>query len=303
MVIEPSPEHLVWLDGSFLPWGAATMHVSAHHYGYGVFEGVRCYATAQGAAVFRLADHTARLFRSAHILNIEIPSKYPQRLLDDVQLELLRRNDLRDAYLRPFVFYGGTAGLSRNLRGLAVHVAVFALGWRSPAPRSIALRTASYTRAHPNSVLAKAKANGNYMNGMLALQEAESAGADEALLLDQHGFAAETSGSNLFIVRDGVLATPPLEAALDGITRDTVKHLAASFGWSLVERRITRDEIYIADEAFVTGTAAEITAVREIDGRKLRAGAPGPITQRLVSAYSELVRGAGPAGKSWSTSV
>jgi branched-chain amino acid aminotransferase len=312
MISEPKPGHLVWLDGEFVAWQRATMHLSAHHYGVGVFEGVRAYASEGGASVFRLQDHTARLFRSARILNIAIPEECSRERLNEIQLELLRKNGLSDAYVRPFVFYGGTSGLSRNLRGLRVHVAVFALAWcegeqsstsAHARKRPIALRTASFTRVHANSVLSKAKANGNYMNGILALQEAQACGADEALLLDQNGFATETSGSNLFVVRDGRLSTPPLELALEGVTRDTIIELSRSFGWSVTERHLTRDEIYVADEVFVTGTAAEVTPVAELDGRKIRNGLPGPMTERLRAAYGALVRGQGEAHDEWLTRV
>lgn len=304
MVVEPDADHVLWLDGEFVPWRAATMHVTAHHYGYGVFEGVRSYEHEGAVHVFRLQDHTARLFRSAKCLNIPIPPQYDPRRLEEVQLELLRRNHLGDAYLRPFVFYGGTAGLSRNVRGLPVHVAVIALAWRTSEPaRPVALRTSSYTRGHANGVLWKAKANANYMNGMLALQEAQAAGADEALLLDARGFVTETSGSNLFVVRNGVLFTPPLELALEGITRDTVFSLARSFGWTVLEKHLTRDDVYVADEVFVTGTAVEIAAVGQIDGREPMNGAPGPMTRKLRAAYSALVRGRGEQNREWLTRV
>ena len=306
MVIEPTENQVVWLDGEFVPWRTANMHLSAHHYGVGVFEGVRAYAGPHGgSSVFRLHDHTARLFRSAHILNISIPEEFGAEKINDVQIEILRKNDLKSAYLRPFVFYGGTRGLSRSLLGLRVHVAVFALGWRdeTDSSRALKLRTSTFTRAHANSQLSKAKANGNYMNGILALQEAQAAGADEALLLDQRGFATETSGSNLFVVQAGTLATPPLEAALDGITRQTVFALAEELGIRVVEKQLTRDDIYVADEVFVTGTAAEIGAVAELDGRRIRGGAPGPITQRLQASYAAVVRGVDTRHLVWSTVV
>jgi branched-chain amino acid aminotransferase len=293
------------MDGEYVPWRAANMHLSAHHYGVGVFEGVRAYAGERGVSVFRLRDHTARLFRSAHILNIAIPEQFGEEKLNEVQIDIIRKNDLKNAYLRPFVFYGGTTGLSRSLAGLRVHVAVFALGWRDAAdsPRTLKLRTSSFTRAHANSQLSKAKANGNYMNGILALQEAQSAGADEALLLDQRGFATETSGSNLFVLQDGVLVTPPLEAALDGITRRTVIEIASELGIRVLEKQLSRDDIYVADEVFVTGTAAEISAVSELDSRKIRGGAPGPVTRKLQTTYAALVRSADSKHSVWSTAV
>jgi branched-chain amino acid aminotransferase len=301
MLVEPSPNLLVWTDGAFVPWAEATMHLSAHHHGFGVFEGARAYAAGGRRLVFRLRDHTARLFRSAHILKLPIPERFGPEVLNQVQIELLRKNDLFDAYLRPFVFYVGTAGLSPRTRGLTLRVAVMALGWSEAgahgssesAFRGLSLRTSSFTRSHPNSLLAKAKANANYMNGILALQEAQECGADDAILLDQEGFVTETSGANVFAVRRGVLLTPPLDCVLEGITRDTIIALAAEAGLSCVERRLSRDQLYGADEVFLTGTATEVTAVREVDGRRIGNGERGPITSKLQDIYAKVVRGHG----------
>jgi branched-chain amino acid aminotransferase len=310
MIVEPRPDQLTWLDGSYVPWRSATMHVTDHHYGVGVFEGVRSYACEAGAAIFRLREHTARLFRSAHILNIPVPDSYGPDLLSQVQIELVRKNELRDAYLRPFLFYGGAMGLGPRTRGLKVHVAVLALGWiddgaySGPAKqRGVALRSSSMTRHHANSVFSKAKANANYMNGILALQEAQASGADDVLLLDAQGYVTETSGANLFVVRDGVLYTPPLECVLEGVTRDTIIQLAAELGVEVRERRMTRDDIYVADEAFLTGTAVEVTTVRELDGRTIGRPTARPITERLKALYSDHVRGRAGRQREWLTTI
>jgi branched-chain amino acid aminotransferase len=311
MLVDPKPQHLVWFDGELVPWRQATMHLSDHHYGVSVFEGVRAYAGEHGPAVFRLRDHTARLLRSAHILNMPVPDRYGLEALEDAQLKVLRANHLANAYLRPFLFYGGLTGLSPRTRGLAVHLAVMAIEWddsgafgaRDTATRGIALRVSSFARHHPSSVLAKAKANANYINGILALQEAEAAGADDALLLDPSGFVAETSGANVFAVRGGVVLTPPLEHALEGITRDTVITLATARGLRVVERRMSRDDLYVTDEVFLTGTASEITPVREIDGRRVGSGTRGPVTEMLQALYTDHVRGRGERRHEWLTRI
>jgi branched-chain amino acid aminotransferase len=266
---------------------------------------VRSYSVGQRACVFRLRDHTARLFRSARMLGLSIPAQYDAACLDRVQIEVLRKNRLGDAYLRPFVFYGGTRGLSRDVRGLDVHVAVLALEWKghpAAAPRreGVSLRTSTFTRHH-GSLLAKAKANANYMSGILALQEAQACGADEALLLDTQGFVTETSGSNVFCVQDGVIHTPPVESVLEGITRHTVIELARRAGWTVLERRLTRDELYAADEIFLTGTAAEVTPVLEFDGRPVGDEGPGPTTTKLRDMYAALTRGRDAHRPEWLT--
>ena len=305
MISEPRPDHIVWMDGSFLPWRDATMPLSANHFGFGVFEGVRSYAAGRKTSIFRLEDHTARLFRSAHMMRIAIPHPYDREYLNSVQVELIKKNRLRDAYVRPFVFHGGISGLSPDTRQTSVHVAVLALEWSSASPgaRGISLRTSTLTRQHPNSLLLKAKANGNYINGMLALREAQASGADDALLLDQDGLATETSGANIFAVRNGVIQTPPLTSALEGITRDTVIQLADAIGTSVAERQMTRDDLYAADEIFITGTAAEVRSVREFDGRKIGSGEVGPITHQLQTQYAALVRGQASGNPRWLTHV
>jgi branched-chain amino acid aminotransferase len=285
------------------------MHVSDHHYGVGVFEGVRAYAHENGAAIFRLQDHTARLFRSAHILKIAIPERFNRECVNRAQVELLQRNGLRDAYIRPFVFHAGTLGLSPRIAGLRVRVAIMALEWRDDGAfgraetsgRGIVLRTATFTRHHANSLLTKAKANGNYMNGILAREEAHQNGADDALLLDRDGCVTEASGANVFIVSRGAIFTPPLESVLEGITRDSIMVLADMVGRPVVEGRMTRDEVYVADEVFLTGTAAEITPVRELDGRTIGNGMRGEITEQLQTMYTDLTRARSDYRREWLT--
>lgn len=285
----------IWMDGQLVPWREAQVHVLTHtlHYGMGVFEGVRAYDTPRGTCIFRLNEHTKRLYQSAHILNMTIP--FPMDELIEAQREVFRANELNEGYMRPIVFLG-SEGLGLRADNLTVRVAIAAWPWPSYMDpelkeKGIVMRASSYTRHHVNITMCKAKSVGNYTNSMLALQEALSGGADEALMLDPEGYVAEGSGENIFVLRDGVLHTPELTSCLDGITRDTVFHLAKDIGIDILERRITRDELYIADEVFLTGTAAEVMPVREIDGRKIGNGARGPVTERLQSTYFDLVRG------------
>ncbi|MCG8438644.1 MAG: branched-chain amino acid transaminase [Pseudomonadales bacterium] len=285
----------IWLDGELVPWQEAKVHVLTHtlHYGMGVFEGVRAYETATGPAIFRLKEHTDRLFNSAHIMNMKIP--FSKDEVNAAQLAAVKSNNLPHAYLRPMVFYG-SEGMGLRAHNLQVHLMVAA--WEWPAYMSpealelgIKVRTSSYTRHHVNITMCKAKANGNYINSMLALNEALSGGADEALLLDNEGYVAEGSGENIFVIKDKVLYTPELTSCLDGITRKTIIQLAEERGYTVREKRITRDEIYVADEAFFTGTAAEVTPIRELDGRIIGEGKRGPITEQLQAVYFDLVRG------------
>ncbi|MEQ3724791.1 branched-chain amino acid transaminase [Alcanivorax sp.] len=285
----------IWLDGELVPWQDAKVHVLTHtlHYGMGVFEGVRAYETAKGPAIFRLQDHTDRLFNSAHILNMKLP--FTKEQINEAHLSAIRENKLPHAYLRPMAFYG-SEGMGLRAHNLKVHVMVAAWEWPSyMSPEALELgikvRTSSYTRHHVNITMCKAKANGNYMNSMLALNEALSGGADEALLLDNEGYVAEGSGENVFLVRDGIIYTPELTSCLDGITRKTIIQLAEERGYPVREKRITRDELYIADEAFFTGTAAEVMPIRELDGRIIGAGKRGPVTEQLQAVYFDLVRG------------
>jgi branched-chain amino acid aminotransferase len=286
---------VIWYDGKLVPWREATTHVLTHtlHYGVGVFEGVRAYHTVNGTAIFRLQAHTDRLFQSAHILGMKIP--YDKHTINEATRAAVRENKLESAYIRPMCFYG-SEGMGLRADNLKVHVIIAAWFWgaylgEDGQKNGIRVRTASLTRHHVNITMCKAKANGNYMNSMLALREALSAGCEEALLLDPEGYVAEGSGENVFIVRDGVLYTPDLTSALDGITRDTILRLAAELGLNVREKRITRDEVYIADEAFFTGTAAEVTPIREVDGRAIGSGKRGPITEKLQGRYFDVVHG------------
>lgn len=298
---------VIWFDGELVPWREAQVHVLTHtlHYGMGVFEGVRAYKTDQGAAIFRLKEHTDRLFRSAHIMGMDIP--FSKEEINEAQRAAVRENNLSSAYLRPMCFYGAE-GMGLRADNLKVHTIVAAWEWGAylgadGIEKGIRIKTSSFTRHHVNITMCKAKANGHYINSMLALQEAMRDGYDEALLLDVDGFVAEGSGENFFMVRNGIIYTPELTSALEGITRETVALLAKELGYELREKRITRDEVYVADEAFFTGTAAEVTPIRELDNRKIGSGARGPITEKLQSAYFDLVHGRMPAHKDWVTPV
>ncbi len=298
---------LIWLDGELVPWREAKVHVLTHtfHYGLGVFEGVRAYRTAEGPAIFRLSEHTRRLFQSAHILGMKLP--YDRETIDRAQIEAVRENGLDSAYIRPMCFYG-SEGMGLRADNLRVHCMVAAWEWgaylgEEAMERGIRIKVSSFTRHHVNITMCRAKANGNYINSMLALQEALDCGYDEALLLDAEGFVMEGSGENIFIVRDGVLYTPDLTSALDGITRRTIIQLAREADIEVVEKRITRDEVYIADEAFFTGTAAEVTPIREVDHRTIGNGSRGPVTALLQKMYFDAVHGRSPTHHDWLTPV
>jgi len=298
---------LIWLDGEMVPWREAKTHVLTHtlHYGLGCFEGVRAYNTANGPAIFRLKEHTDRLFNSAHILNMKMP--FSKDVINEAQRAAVRENNLDEAYLRPMVFLG-SEGMGLRADNLQVHVMVAAWSWpsyMSPEAKELGIkvRTSSYTRHHVNITMCKAKANGNYINSMLALNEAISGGAEEALLLDNEGYVAEGSGENIFIVRNGELHTPELTSCLAGITRATIIDFAKDLGLVVKERRITRDEVYIAEEAFFTGTAAEVLPIRELDGRQIGEGKRGPITEKLQSMYFDAVKGKLAAHQEWLTAV
>lgn len=300
-------EGVIWLDGELVPWAEAKVHVLTHtfHYGLGVFEGVRAYKTEQGPAIFRLQEHTDRLFRSAHILNMAIP--YDRATINEAIITSIHENDLESAYIRPMCFYGAE-GMGLRADNLEVHALVAAWEWGAylgseGIEKGIRVRTSSFARHHVNVTMCRAKANGNYINSMMALNEALASGCDEALLLDTEGYVMEGSGENVFIVRDGVIYTPELTSALDGITRDTIIVLAGELGLEVQEKRITRDEVYIADEAFFTGTAAEVTPIRELDGRAIGTGSRGPITQQLQSVYFDQVHGRRDAHPEWLTVV
>ena len=298
----------IWLDGELVPWGEAKVHVLTHtfHYGLGVFEGVRAYETAdQGACIFRLKEHTDRLFRSAKILQMDMP--FDKDMLNEAQREVVRVNNLKEGYIRPMCFLG-SEGMGLRADNLKTHVMVAAWPWPSymdpeARDRGIRVRTSSYTRHHVNITMCKAKANGNYINSILALREALDAGCEEALLLDNEGYVAEGSGENVFLVRDGTIYTPELTSCLEGITRDSIFRIAADLGYQVKERRITRDEVYIADEAFFTGTAAEVVPIRELDSRPIGSGSRGPLTEKLQSIYFDTVRGREAQYAEWLTPV
>ena len=295
---------VIWLDGELVPWRDAKVHVLTHtlHYGMGVFEGVRAYnSSTMGTSIFRMQEHTDRLFRSAHIMRMKLP--FEKELINEAQKMVVRENNLTEAYLRPMAFYG-SEGMGLRADNLKAHIMVAAWNWpsyMSPEARDIGIkvRTSSYTRHHVNISMCKAKANGHYINSLLALQEALDCGCEEALLLDAEGYVAEGSGENFFLVRDGIIYTPELTSCLDGITRNTIFQLAADCGYTIKEKRLTRDEVYIADEAFFTGTAAEVLPIRELDGRMIGAGRRGPVTTELQALYFKAVRGELPTHTNW----
>jgi len=294
---------VIWYDGKMVPWREATTHVLTHtlHYGMGVFEGVRAYETPQGPAIFRLQDHTDRLFRSGHILGMKLP--YSKDEINAAQLAVVRDNGLKSGYLRPMAFFGPEA-MGISAKTLSVHVIVAAWPWGAymgaeALTQGIRVKTSSFSRHHVNITMCKAKANGNYMNSILAHKEAEMDGYQEALLLDVDGFVAEGSGENFFLIRNGTLYTPDTTSALEGITRDTIIQLAGELGIPVIEKRITRDEVYCADEAFFTGTAAEVTPIRELDNRSIGSGSRGPITEKLQALYFACVQGRSTAHAGW----
>jgi branched-chain amino acid aminotransferase len=299
---------VIWYDGKMVNWRDATTHVLTHtlHYGMGVFEGVRAYKTDKGTAIFRLKEHTDRLFRSAHILGMKMP--FDKATISEAQKAAVRENNLESAYLRPMAFYGAEA-MGISAKTLSTHVIVGAWSWgaymgEEAITKGIRVKTSSFARHHVNITMCKAKANGNYMNSILAHQEAAQDGYQEALLLDVDGFVAEGSGENIFIIRNGKLYTPDLTSALEGITRDTIIHLAkVELGLEVIEKRITRDEVYSADEAFFTGTAAEVTPIRELDNRAIGEGTRGPITEKLQSLYFDVVKGKNAKYADWLTLV
>lgn len=286
---------VIWFDGEMVAWRDATVHVLTHtlHYGMGCFEGVRAYHADQGTAIFALEAHTNRLMDSCKILGMKLP--YGKQQLMDAQIAAVRDNHLDSAYIRPMCFLG-SEGMGLRADGLSVHCIVAAWEWgtylgQEALEKGIRIKTSSFTRHHVNIAVTKAKANGQYINSMMALGEALNDGYDEALLLDPEGYVAEGSGENIFVVKDGIIYTPELTSALNGITRKTIFTLADDLGFEIREKRITRDEIYIADEAFFTGTAAEVTPISELDNRSIGNGIRGPITEKMQSAYFDLVHG------------
>jgi branched-chain amino acid aminotransferase len=297
----------IWLDGNWVDWRDAKVHVLTHtlHYGLGVFEGIRAYHADKGTAIFRLEEHVDRLYRSAHIMAMKMP--FSKEELTEAHCDAIRKNNLDSAYIRSMCFLG-SEGMGLRADNLKVHVMVAAWSWGAylgaeSIEHGIRIRTSSYTRNHHNSTMCKAKANGNYINSILALQEARANGYDEALMLDHEGFAAEGSAENLFIVRHGKIYTPETTSALEGITRDSVMTIARDLGYDVIEKRITRDEIYVADEAFFTGSAAEVTPIRELDNRQIGSGSRGEITEKLQSLYFDAVHGRGDKYANWLTYV
>ena len=298
----------IWMDGQMVDWRDAKIHVLTHtlHYGCGAFEGVRAYNTADGTAIFRLEEHTERLFNSAKILRMKIP--FTQEEVNEAQKAVVRENKLESCYLRPLTWIGSQK-LGVSPRGNTIHLMVAAWAWgaylgEEGMKRGIRVKTSSYTRHHVNITMTQAKTVSNYTNSILANMEATGDGYDEALLLDSAGFVSEGAGENIFIVKGGVVYTPDLSAgALNGITRNTVLHICADLGIEVVQKRITRDEVYIADEAFFSGTAAEITPIRELDRLPIGAGSRGPVTQRIQQAFFDIVNGRNPKYAHWLTLV
>lgn len=297
----------IWYNGELVEWRNATTHVLTHtlHYGMGVFEGVRAYETANGPAIFRLQDHTDRLFRSAKILGMQLP--FSKEQINQAHLDVVKANKLASCYFRPMAFYGsGKLGVAPKQDDVQVIVAAWPWGaylGEEGLEKGIRVKTSSFTRHHVNITMCKAKANGNYMNSILANNEATADGYDEALLLDVDGFVAEGSGENIFIIRNGKMYTPDLTSALEGITRDTVVQIAGEMGLQVIEKRITRDEVYSADEAFFTGTAAEVTPIRELDRRAIGEGKRGPITAEIQKRYFDCVKGLDSSKQNWLTYV
>ncbi|HEY4080811.1 MAG TPA: branched-chain amino acid transaminase [Burkholderiaceae bacterium] len=294
----------IWMDGQLVDWRDAKIHVLTHtlHYGCGAFEGVRAYKTDKGTAIFRLREHTERLFNSGKILRMKIPFTIEQ--VEEAQKQVVRENKLESGYLRPLTWIGSEK-LGVSPKGNTIHLMVAAWSWgaylgEEGLRRGIRVKTSSYTRHHVNITMTQAKAVSNYTNSILANMEATEDGYDEALLLDASGFVSEGAGENIFVIKNGVVYTPDLSAgALNGITRNTIFHICQDLGLKLVEKRITRDEVYICDEAFFTGTAAEVTPIRELDRIELGAGSRGPITEKIQTAFFDIVNGRNPKYAEW----
>ena len=294
---------LIWYDGKMVPWREANTHVLTHslHYGLAVFEGLRAYKTASGTAIFRLKEHTERMFNSAHIYMMKIP--FERETLMEAQKEVVRANKLDSCYVRPIAFYGSEK-MGVSPKGAKVHVAIAAWPWGAylgveGLEKGIRVKTSSYARHHVNVSMCRAKYSGTYANSILANMEATEDGYDEALLLDVDGFVAEGAGENLFMIKNNTIVEPELNSALIGITRDSVIQLAGDLGYTVDAKRITRDDLYIADEVFFTGTAAEVTPVREVDGRTVGAGKRGPLTKQLQSMFFDVVNGRSEKYRHW----
>jgi branched-chain amino acid aminotransferase len=297
----------IWHDGKLVPWRSATTHVLTHslHYGLAVFEGLRAYKTIDGTAIFRLKEHTERMFSSAHIYMMKIP--YTREQLMRAQIQVVQANGHESCYIRPIAFFGSEK-MGVSPIGARVHVAIAAWPWGAylgpeALEKGIRVKTASYARHHVNVTMARAKMSGTYPNSVLATLEATQHGYDEGLLLDVEGYVAEGAGENLFIVKNGRLYEPEITSALIGITRSSVIELAAGLGMEVTSKRLTRDDVYIADEAFFTGTAAEVTPIRELDGRQIGAGRAGPVTKKLQKAFFDVVTGKDRKHRHWLTPV
>jgi len=297
----------IWMDGEFVNWADANVHVLTHtlHYGTGAFEGIRCYKTKNGSAVFKLKEHVDRLFDSCHILNIKIPFSHEE--IEKAIIESIKVNELEECYIRPLVYIGyGAMGLYPKDNPIKVAVAVWPWGaylGDDGIENGIRVKVSSFSRLHVNVTMTKSKTCGDYVNSTLAKSEALACGYDEALILDTSGFVSEGTGQNIFIVRNGVLITPPLPSVLEGITRKSIMEVAAKENIKVSETNFTRDEVYIADEAFFTGTAAEVTPIKEIDGRTIGNGKPGPVTKKLQTLFFEIVKGGQPEYDSWLTYI
>ncbi|KES13732.1 MULTISPECIES: branched-chain amino acid transaminase [Snodgrassella] len=297
----------IWFNGNLVEWRNAQTHVLTHtlHYGMGVFEGVRAYETQNGTAIFRLQDHTKRLFNSAKITGMHLP--FTMEEINQAHIEVVKANKLASCYFRPMAFYGSNKlGVAPDQNDVQVIVAAWPWGaylGEEGMQKGIRVQISSFTRHHPNITMIKAKANGNYMNSIMANTEATRNGYDEAIMLDSNGFVAEGSGENIFIVNDGKLYTPALDAALDGITRRTVMAIAADMNLTVTEKHITRDEVYCADEVFFTGTAAEVTPIREVDGRVIGCGSRGTLTTEIQQRYFDIVHGKNTKYESWLTYI
>lgn len=298
---------LIWHDGKLVPWREATTHVLTHslHYGLAVFEGLRAYNTDIGTAVFRLKEHTDRLFNSAHIYQMPVP--YDRETIMQATLDVIKANELESCYIRPLLFYGSEK-MGVSPKGAKVHVAIAAWPWgaylgEEALAQGIRVKISSYARQHVNVTMPRAKVASTYANSILANTEAIEHGYDEAILLDTDGFLAEGSGENIFLVKNGALYEPEIASALTGITRDSVHAIAADLGISVHTRRLTRDDLYIADEAFFTGTAAEVTPIREVDNRRIGQGSRGPVTEKLQKAFFDVVNGRNPKYHHWLTKV
>ena len=295
----------IWMNGKLIEWRDAQTHVLTHtlHYGMGVFEGVRAYETPKGPAIFRLEDHTNRLFNSAKIVGMTLP--FSKEVINQAHIDVVNANNLTSCYFRPMAYYGsGKLGIAPKPDDVQMILAAWAWGaylGEDGMKRGIRVKVSSFTRHHPNITMIKAKANGNYMNSIMANTEATRDGYDEAILLDAQGYVAEGSGENIFVIRDGVIYTPALDVALDGITRKSVITIAKEKGLDVIEKRITRDELYVADEVFFTGTAAEVTPIREIDNRQIGIGERGAITTEIQKRFFDIVEGRNPAYEHWLT--